>query len=147
MFPQEEFGNPGELYKKQVDKNINSIKEQLELGSKGSKVDLYFGAYETDSEYIVIQYRDFGEEDGDLIRVSVNDEVIEYRVTLMNHFKGFKMKLKKGTNTLSFLAINEGYLLPNTAHFRVKDDNGVVLASDLWNLSANVKALINIVKK
>ncbi|NJX15090.1 hypothetical protein [Tamlana crocina] len=147
MFPEEEFGNPGELYTQQLDDHLNSIKSQLELGTKGSKTDQYFGVVETESDYAIVQYRDFGEEDGDLIRVSLNGEIVEYRITLRNHFKGLKLKLQKGKNTIEFLAINEGYLLPNTAHFRVRDDMGAVIASNQWNLSKGVKAYITVVKK
>lgn len=147
MFPEEEFGNPGELYTKQLDKNINDIKSQLELGTKGSKTDQYFGVVETESDHAIVQYRDFGEEDGDLIRVSLNGDIVEYRITLRNHFKGLKLKLQKGKNTIEFLAINEGYLVPNTAHFRVRDEMGAVLASNHWNLSKGVKAYITVVKK
>ncbi|ULC58157.1 hypothetical protein MBM09_09525 [Flaviramulus sp. BrNp1-15] len=147
MFPKEEFGNPGELYEKQVNRNMDAIKDQMELGTKGSKTDQHFGNVITKSEFANVQYRDFGQEDGDVIRISVNDEIIEYRVTLRNSFKGFKIKLKKGVNRIDFLALNEGYLMPNTAHFRVLDDQGDVLASDAWNLSENVKAIINIIKE
>ena len=147
MFPSEEFGNPGELYEKQISKNIKVIKEELDLGTKGSKVDLYYGDIKTKSEFVYVQYRDYGEVDGDLIRVSVNDEIVELRVSLTGSFNGFKLYLKEGFNKIDFLALGEGYTLPNTAHFRIIDDQKKILASDLWALSIDVKATLIVIKE
>lgn len=147
MFPEEKFGNPGEQYKKRLDEFSNEIKSELHLGTIGSKTDQYFGDFITKSKYVRVLYRDYGAEDGDLVRVSVNNEIIEYRVLLTNSFKGFKIDLKEGSNVIDFLALTEGYALPNTAHFRVVDDQNNVIASDLWALSIDVKGSINIIKE
>ena len=92
-------------------------------------------------------YRDYGLEDGDYVRVSVNNEIIEYRVGLSNAFKGFKIELKMGVNKIEFLALNEGYALPNTAHFRIVGEQKELIATDLWALSTNVKGVINIIRE
>jgi len=147
MFPKEKFGNPGELYAGQLKKQENNIKQEQGLGTKGSKIDLFFGDHRTKSKNIQIMYRDYGLEDGDYVRVSVNDEIIEYRVGLSNAFKGFKIELKMGINKIEFLALNEGYALPNTAHFRIVDEQKKLIATDLWALSANVKGVINIIRE
>src|SRR5690606_33333784 len=131
----EVFGNPGELYTKQLDKHMDNIKQEMYLGSKGSEVDVYFGEIKTKSEYILVQYRDYGAVDGDLIRVSVNDEILEFRVYLTASFKGFRLDLKEGYNKIDFLALNEGTSMPNTAHFKIIDDQKKALASDLWALA------------
>ena len=143
----EKFGNPGELYTDRLKTQENAIKKQEGLGTKGSKVDVFFGNHRTKSKHIRVLYRDYGLEDGDLVRVSVNNEIINYRVALTNAFKGFKIELKEGINTIEFLALNEGYALPNTAHFRVVDDEDKIIAADLWALSINVKGMINIIKE
>lgn len=142
----EVFGNPGELYTKQLDNHMSNIREEMYLESKGSEVDVYFGEIKTKSEYVLVQYRDHGAIDGDLIRVSVNDEIFEFRVYLTASFKGFRLDLKEGQNKIDFLALNEGTSMPNTAHFRIIDDQEKVLASDRWSLSTNVKATINVVQ-
>ena len=142
----EVFGNPGELYTKQLDKQMANIREEMYLESKGSEVDVYFGEIKTKSDFILVQYRDHGAIDGDLIRVSVNDEIFEYRVYLIESFKGFRLDLREGQNKIDFLALNEGTSMPNTAHFRIIDDQQKVLASDRWSLSTNVKATINVFK-
>ena len=99
------------------------------------------------NKFIRVLYRDFGLEDGDLISVSVNDELINPRVLLTNGYKGFKLDLVQGFNKIDFLALNEGYALPNTAEFQVIDDLGNTIASNMWNLSTGVKATIIIVKE
>ncbi|WP_445957413.1 hypothetical protein [Yeosuana sp.] len=143
----ETFGNPGELYEKRINKNKEAIKEEMGLGGVGSKTDQYFGNFNSKSKFIRVLYRDFGLEDGDLISVSVNDELINPRVLLTNGYKGFKLDLVQGFNKIDFLALNEGYALPNTAEFQVIDDLGNTIASNMWNLSTGVKATIIIVKE
>jgi len=147
MFPKEKFGNPGELYTNQLKKQQNTIIQEQGLGTKGSKIDLFFGNHRTKSKNIQVMYRDYGLEDGDYVRVSVNDEIIEYRVGLSNAFKGFKIELKMGVNKIEFLALNEGYALPNTAHFRIVGEQKELIATDLWALSTNVKGVINIIRE
>lgn len=143
----EKFGNPGELYEKRLKKLEKEIIKEEGLGTKGSKVDVFFGDYRTKSEYIYIYYRDYGEIDGDIIRVLINDEIIELRVILTGAFKGFKYYLKEGNNKIDFLALDEGYTLPNTAHFRVLDDQKHLIATDLWALKIDIKGTINIIKE
>jgi hypothetical protein len=144
MMGGEVFGNPGDLYTKQLDKHMDNVRQEMYLGTKGSDVDVYFGEVKTTSEYVMVQYRDYGAQDGDLIRISVNDEIIEFRVYLTNAFKGFRLDLKEGYNKIDFLALNEGTSMPNTAHFRIIDDQQKTLVSDQWALSTNVKATINV---
>jgi len=147
MTDREEFGNPGELYQDRLKKHMDDIKEEMFLGTVGSSVDQHFGEYRTKSKFIYVQYRDYGQQDGDLIRVSVNNEIIKLRTMLYNNFSGFIIDLKQGPNTIDFLALNEGYALPNTAHFRILDENKNVIASDMWALSTDVKATIVIIKE
>ena len=147
MTDREEFGNPGELYQDRLKRHMDEIKEEMYLGTVGSSVDQHFGEYRTKSKFIYVQYRDYGQQDGDLIRVSVNNEIIKLRVMLYNNFSGFVIDLKEGPNTIDFLALNEGYALPNTAHFRILDENKNVIASDMWALSVDVKATIVIIKE
>ena len=142
----EKFGNPGELYEDRFKKKTENLKSEMGIGARGSTTDVFFGNYETKSEFIRVVYRDFGLQDGDLVRVSVNDEIIEFRVMLTNRTKGFPLKLKEGINKIEFLALNEGSAMPNTAEFHVIDDKGVVIAGNQWNLSTGVKATVNVIK-
>ncbi|NNC50388.1 MAG: hypothetical protein HKO01_07630 [Flaviramulus sp.] len=147
MFPNETFGNPGEFYEKRLKEKSQEIKDQLELGTIGSKTDLFFGNHLTKSKFVFVKYRDYGEIDGDVIRVIINNEILELYATLSGSFKSHKIELKEGTNNIDFLALSEGYLLPNTAHFKVVDDQGFTLASNLWALSVGVKASITVIKE
>lgn len=149
MFSQENFGNPGELYVKQIDKNIEDIrlsKEELELRN-GSTTDQYFGDFKTGANAVNVVYRDHGYTDGDIIQVLVNDDIIYPRVFLTGGFKGFKLELKPGFNKIDFLALNQGESGPNTAEFRVTDDTGTVISQNQWNLATGVKATIIVVKE
>lgn len=145
----EEFGNPGELYEKQVNKNLASVKltpqevEQL----NGSLTDQYFGDFRSNAKAVNISYRDFGVVDGDLIQVLVNDDVVQARVFLSGGFRGFKLDLQKGFNKIDFLALNQGESGPNTAEFRVVDDSGMLVSANQWNLATGVKATIIVVKE
>jgi hypothetical protein len=149
MFPQEKFGNPGELYIKQIEKNIANLKltpEEVEQ-KNGSTTDQYFGDFKSKATFINVVYRDHGYVDGDIIQVRVNDDVIHPRVFLTGGFKGFKLDLKKGFNKIDFVALNQGESGPNTAEFKVVDDLGNLVSHNQWNLATGVKATIIVVKE
>jgi len=149
MFPEEEFGNPGELYVKQVNKNIADLKlSPAEVERKnGSSTDQFLGEFKSGAKFVNVVYRDHGYTDGDLIQVLVNDEIIHPRVLLTGSFKGFKLDLQPGSNKIDFLALNQGESGPNTAEFRVVDDEGNLVSSNQWNLAKGVKATIKINKE
>ncbi|WP_282122379.1 hypothetical protein [Algibacter mikhailovii] len=149
MFPEEEFGNPGELYMDKINKSLDDIrgtKEERELRN-GSTTDQYFGDFKSTSKKVNVVYRDHGYTDGDLIQVKVNDDIIHPRVYLTGRFKGFTLELKPGFNKIDFLALNQGESGPNTAEFKVIDDQGVVVTHNRWNLATGVKATVIVVKE
>ena len=149
MFPQEEFGNPGELYQKRISNNIADLKlskEEIERRN-GSTTDQYFGDFKSDAEFVNVVYRDHGYTDGDIIQVLVNDDIVHARVYLTGGFKGFKLNLLKGFNKIDFLALNQGESGPNTAEFKVIDDKGIVVSHNQWNLATGVKATVIVVKE
>ena len=149
MFPQEQFGNPGELYVKQINKNIADVKlspEEIEQRN-GSTTDQFLGDFKSGAKFVNVVYRDHGYTDGDVIQVLVNDDIIYPRVYLTGGFKGFKLDLQKGFNKIDFLALNQGESGPNTAEFQVVDDAGNLVSHNQWNLATGVKATIIIVKE
>ncbi|CAH8285762.1 hypothetical protein EV196_10693 [Mariniflexile fucanivorans] len=144
----EKFGNPGELYTKQLDDQLANTKltpEEVEARN-GSLTDQYFGDFKSNAKSVNVSYRDHGYVDGDLIQVLVNDDVVQARVFLNGGFRGFKLDLQKGFNKIDFLALNQGESGPNTAEFRVVDDKGILVSANRWNLATGVKATIIIVK-
>lgn len=149
MFPKEKFGNPGELYVKQVNKNIENLKltpEEVEQRN-GSSTDQFLGDFKSGAKFVNVVYRDHGYVDGDVIQVLVNDDVVQARIFLSGGFKGFKLDLQPGFNKIDFLALNQGSSGPNTAEFRVVDDAGILVSANQWNLATGVKATIIITKE
>ena len=94
-----------------------------------------------------MKYRDAAFVDGDKVRVSLNDKVVKYQVDLIGDYQGFQMDLVKGVNKIDFEALNEGSAGPNTAEFKVFDENGIVIASNQWNLGTGYKGTIILIKE
>ena len=143
----EEFGNPGELYSKQLKKQEDDLKPEGYGENTGLKADAYWGDYVTKSEYIDISYRDFGQVDGDLLRILVDDDVIKSNEALTGGFNGFRLRLKEGFNKIEFYAVNEGSLLPNTAEYKIVDQWKHVITGKIWALSKGIKVTIIIIKE
>jgi hypothetical protein len=148
MFPQEKFGNPGELYTKKFDKLSEELRPEGYGINAGLKEDAHWGDYRTKSKYIDISYRDHGRVDGDLIRVLVNGDVLKSDVYLTGNFKGFRLEFpENGVYKIAFFAINEGSALPNTAQYRIIDQWGTIITGKIEALSAGIKATVDIIKE
>ena len=91
--------------------------------------------------------RDFGQEDGDLIQVLLNDKVVIARLVLTNGFKTFKIPLEDGINKIDFLALNQGELGFNTAEFQLFDENEVGISQNNWYLATGKKATLILIKE
>lgn len=135
------FKNPGEIYKEKL--NAKSGEDESKIFRKNQ----YLGDFKTKSTTVRISYRDFGEVDGDMIRVLVNDKEVIARVYLEGIFKGLDLVLENGFNKIDFEALNQGYSGPNTAEFRVFDDKGQLISANQWNLATGFKATIIVVKE
>lgn len=135
------FKNPGDEVKEKLNKNHEDD------NSKVFRQNQFLGDFRSNGEFVRISYRDFGAVDGDLISILVNDKVMYRRVFLEGSFRGVELKLENGFNKIDFLALNEGESSPNTAEFRVYDDQGLLVSSNQWNLATGFKATIIIVKE
>ena len=140
MFKKKEFVNPGD----KVAEKLNKI--QLNEGT-AYRENQVLGTIKTKSSILKIVYRDFGEVDGDAIEVFLNEVSIIGKITMGGEYKGFDITLKKGTNDLSFLALNEGFSSPNTAEFQIFDEQGVCIKFSQWNLFSGFKATVIIEKE
>lgn len=138
------FGNPGDAYKEKLN---NSVPNEGGFDSKMFRKNQYFGDHTTKSEYVKISCRDFGEVDGDEIRVWVNDRIVVERIFLDGDFRGIQLGLTKGFNKIDFEALNQGTSGPNTAQFLIYDDKGNQIANNQWNLGTGFKATIIVVKE
>lgn len=140
MDNNETFIDPGKRYLAKL-KREGSVSKDTYLG------DVYLGDKITFSKNAQILLRDFGQEDGDYVRVLVNDEEVISKLMLKNQFFTLNLPLKEGFNKIEFLALNQGRLYPNTAELRMYDDLGAPLAIYNWNLSTGAKASIILVKE
>ncbi|WP_147676905.1 hypothetical protein [Algibacter pacificus] len=146
MFPEEEFGNPGELYTKNLDRQKTAVLPDGYGENAGLKKDAFWGDYHTKSLYVQIKYRDYSAVDGDLLRIFVNDDVLRSNVHLGRGFSGFRLKLKEGANKIEFFAINTGASGPNTAEYRIEDETGAVIANKVWALEKGVRVSVVVIK-
>lgn len=126
----------------------NDRKEKLNIkldkDLRGSSVDISYGKYIVETERIKIIFRDYGAEDGDVIRLIVDNEILFNSIYLSNAPKEYSITLKLGDNFTDFLALNQGSDGPNTASFSVIDDNGKLIFSNEWALNTGVSAKFNL---
>jgi len=140
MIKKKEFVNPGD----KVAEKLNKI--QLNEGT-AYRENQALGTIKTQSTILKILYRDFGEVDGDNIEVFLNEVSIIGKITMGADYSSFEITLKKGSNDLSFLALNEGFASPNTAEFQIFDEQGNLIKFSQWSLFSRFKATIIIDKE
>ena len=140
MTDNEDFIDAGDRYLKKLRKD-RPVPNNLYLG------DTYLGDMRTNASYAQIVCRDYEYEDGDRVRISVNEEEVIPNLLLKNQFFVLKLPLVQGFNKIDFQALNQGSSGPNTAELRVFDDNGIALAAHKWNLSTGSTATMIIVKE
>tara|TARA_R110000850_G_scaffold80862_1_gene173484 strand:- start:23289 stop:23936 length:648 start_codon:yes stop_codon:yes gene_type:complete len=122
---------------------LTSDKEIKEEYYKGQLL----GTFGTKSKTIEILCRDHQYVDGDRVRILVNDQVIIHNVNLRADFQSFVVDLKPGKNVIQFQALNQGTSGPNTAHFKVFDQNNNVITENEWNLATGVKASLVVIQE
>lgn len=69
----------------------------------------------------IFNISDWSENDGDIISIILNDEIIYDKVKVTNEPKELEFMLEKGENVLEVKAENEGSNPPNTARFEYGD--------------------------
>jgi len=129
--------------KKDVVDPIWEVKQKFSENQKNvSKYsrDYYLGDIKTSSKFIRIVCRDHEYEDGDRIKLLLNNSVIHPNITLRNSGYTIDIRLKDGLNTIEFFALNEGTASPNTAELKVFDENSVIIGSGQWLLTTGYKA-------
>ncbi|WP_290468453.1 hypothetical protein [Lacinutrix sp. MedPE-SW] len=144
MVHDDKLRGSAELYGKQL-KNALQLRED-EYREEGRKVNQFFGKYLTKSKYQDVLLRDFGAEDGDLVRIWVNGTIVNSRIVLSNANKNFTLTLQPGENVVEFEALNQGTSGPNTAGFAVfEKTTGNKLLSSQWNLLTGVRGTFTVV--
>jgi len=122
------------------------IKRRQE-SSEPFKGNQFFGEFRSKAVYVQIMCRDFGQEDGDQIKVLVNDKVVISEIRLVNEYQVVQIQLDKGFNKIDFEALNQGTVGPNTAEFVIYDDNKQTLTTNVWNLATGFKGTVMLVKE
>lgn len=137
MFNTSKLKHSGELFQKNLDRQMADVEVIV-----GTLSDQFLGEYNVQVEFVNIICRDYGAEDGDLIRVEINNNIVIPRIRLTNVMRRVKVDLLDGENVLDFKALNQGTQGANTAYFEVYDDNGKLISSKEWALMTGQKATI-----
>lgn len=130
----------------------SEYQDRVTIRQRGESNEAYkgnrsFGEFTTKSKYINLMCRDFGAEDGDRIKISVNGRVIIANTTLYNNYMSVMITLDPGFNLIEIEALNQGTSGPNTAAFEVKDDRESTITGNEWNLATGFKATFLIIKE
>lgn len=126
---------------------LNNFKAKELYGKREiPKVDSHQGDFLTNSKSVTLAFRDFGQIDGDVIAIYVNDVPVVKRTTLYGRYKSYQIQLEKGNNTISIIALNQGALGANTAQYRLTSEEGLTIASQHWFLATGAKATFSIYK-
>jgi len=141
MTPDNKFVNPGDKIVARMNKKADN-EDQIVFRRNQN-----LGDFRTKSKTARVAYRDYGQVDGDQIRVKLNENVLEKGVFLDSNFQGFEITLVEGFNKIDFEALNQGALGPNTAELQVYDDKGTLISASQWNLATGFKATIIITKE
>lgn len=109
--------------------------------------DQNLGEYTTTGKFVKVSWRDAQVVDGDRVDVLVNGKVEVKNTTLLGHYQSLYIDLnEEGFTKIEFEALNQGDSGPNTADFKVEDEEGKVLKHDEWNLLTGDKASLVVIK-
>jgi hypothetical protein len=143
MVKKDEFINRGTEYQDRVNSSVQRKGESNEA-FRGNQS---FGELRTKAKYFTVISADYGLEDGDRIRVLVNDRVVIPEFMLTNNSRGLQITLLPGFNKIEFEAMNQGTSGPNTAQFTIIDDADNQLMSNQWNLATGFRASVMVIKE
>lgn len=142
FLPKETFENPGDKITRRMNKNAGNGSETAQV----LKQNQYLGDYKSQTKFIKILCRDFGEVDGDLIKILLNGVVQGPSFYLNGDFTEIVLEMKVGFNKIDFEALNQGTSGPNTAELQIFDDKGMLISANQWNLATGFKATTVIIK-
>ena len=141
VFEKEQFASPAKGYTDKMNKQITDGKIYDYY-----KKDYLLATYKCSTKIAKFVLKDYGEPDGDVVRIYLNGEVVIDAMTLESGYREIKLDLRDGQNLLVIEALNEGAVSPNTAQFSIFNDKGEIVGNNLSGLLTNVKATIIINK-
>ena len=141
IFEKEKFASPAKEYTDKMNKQVSDGKIYDYY-----KKDYLLATYKCSTKIAKFALKDFGDPDGDVVRIWLNGEIVIDAITLESGFREIKLELRNGQNLLVIEALNEGMVSPNTAQFTIFNDKGEIIGNNLSGLLTNVKATIIINK-
>ncbi|MGX7666209.1 hypothetical protein [Flavobacterium pedocola] len=138
---KEVFANPREIPKNALPK------QQGDENTKVFRRNQSFGEFKTKSKVVKILYRDHMAEDGDKIKIYINNMVVVDQVQLINQSRSIEIGLTEGFNKIEFEALNQGTSGPNTAEFYIVDEKGALITGNQWDLATGFKGSVMIIKE
>mgnify|MGYP000014676060 FL=1 len=134
VVPEKRKRSMSDLNQREKDVLVSQYWNGSDVSVKKFQTSLELGKLETSSKSIRIICRDHSYVDGDRVKLYVNEEVIRRSITLRGGYYSIDVNLKEGFNRIDIEALNQGSSGPNTAEFKVLDENGIVLADKEWNI-------------
>lgn len=147
VIPNEQKRSMRDLVQREKDVLVSKYWNGKDVSVKKVNTSLELGKLETDSKTIRIICRDHSYVDGDRVKLYVNDEVIRRSITLAAGYYTVDIQLREGFNRIDIEALNQGSSGPNTAEFKVLDENGGLLASKEWNILTGYIATLVVMRQ
>ncbi|HNP32503.1 MAG TPA: hypothetical protein PKN96_04375 [Flavobacterium sp.] len=141
IFDKEQFASPAKEYTDKMNKQITDGKIYDYY-----KKDYVLVSYKCSTKIAKFVLKDYGDPDGDVVRIWLNGEIVINAMTLESAYREIKLDLRDGQNLLVIEALNEGSVSPNTTQFSIFNDKGEMIGNNLAGLLTNVKATIIINK-
>ncbi len=146
MVPTNEFANPGDVYMEKMAKDLDKTLHENEAPL--DRKNRYLGDFRTKSLYFTVKYRDYGQIDGDMLKVILNSKIIKNEMYLDYKFNEFRIYFNEGFNELKFIAQSTGSIGGNTAEIHIYDDVNREITNEFWdNLDEGVEVKMIIIKE
>jgi hypothetical protein len=138
----------GDVYQDKMTKDLS--KTMINEGLKEDKSlldrkDRDLGEFRTKSVFLIINYRDYIQIDGDLINIYVNDKLFRSQLYLYSQMSQIKIPLEIGINKIELVVASTGSSGGNTAEIHVIDNANTTITDEYWNnlaLGTKIKLLV-----
>tara|TARA_B100000214_G_scaffold335025_1_gene278061 strand:+ start:1120 stop:1950 length:831 start_codon:yes stop_codon:yes gene_type:complete len=140
------------MEEKKIKKKIKKIQKKINKVSKDTNL-LQKTRVLKDGDDFTINWKknnitlfvwDANQQDGDKIDLKINNDFLLHDFVTKNKKKKIKYKLKKGTNIIEIIAVNEGKSPPNTSRIELIDKT--IKYPIITQLEVGKSAIIKIIK-
>jgi len=133
--PSETFANPAADVEKKLNQKMGNDSPEL-----AKKENIHYGTFTITNDFIVVKYLDYGNVDGDRVKIVLNGKTLYPSLTLYGEYQEVRIPMNMGLNNLEIYALNEGLYSPNTAKFTLFELNRLMISGE-WNLLTGFKAI------